>query len=173
MAKHGSPAFSIFPLPGCLPEQSLRQQRKFGVSTRWLVFARAELCHIVRIENGEMVMTNFWINDFPSENGLFRGGEGDLPAEGLEPTRSCDHWILSPARLPVPPRRLRKIGVANYGLVPALQPNIRKIDNEELVFVHCRGGRVGRSLRFCRRHACRYSVGIKQLRLRQPLHELQ
>src|SRR2546421_6641553 len=28
-----------------------------------------------------------------------------LPAEGLEPTRSCDHWILSPARLPVPPRR--------------------------------------------------------------------
>jgi hypothetical protein len=23
-----------------------------------------------------------------------------LPAEGLEPTRSCDHWILSPARLP-------------------------------------------------------------------------
>jgi hypothetical protein len=28
-----------------------------------------------------------------------------LPAEGLEPTRSCDHWILSPARLPIPPRR--------------------------------------------------------------------
>src|SRR5438876_12167420 len=23
-----------------------------------------------------------------------------VPAEGLEPTRSCDHWILSPARLP-------------------------------------------------------------------------
>src|SRR5881392_3446885 len=31
----------------------------------------------------------------------------NLPAEGLEPTRSCDHWILSPARLPVPPRRRR------------------------------------------------------------------
>ena len=31
-----------------------------------------------------------------------------LPAEGLEPTRSCDHWILSPARLPIPPRRLLK-----------------------------------------------------------------
>jgi hypothetical protein len=29
----------------------------------------------------------------------------NLPAEGLEPTRSCDHWILSPARLPIPPRR--------------------------------------------------------------------
>jgi hypothetical protein len=32
--------------------------------------------------------------------------EDGLPAEGLEPTRSCDHWILSPARLPIPPRRL-------------------------------------------------------------------
>src|SRR5205807_10363975 len=30
----------------------------------------------------------------------------DLPAEGLEPTRPCGHWILSPARLPIPPRRL-------------------------------------------------------------------
>ena len=26
--------------------------------------------------------------------------EKTMPAEGLEPTRSCDHWILSPARLP-------------------------------------------------------------------------
>ena len=29
----------------------------------------------------------------------------NLPAEGLEPTRPCGHWILSPARLPIPPRR--------------------------------------------------------------------
>src|SRR4029077_269427 len=29
-----------------------------------------------------------------------------LPAEGLEPTRPRGHWILSPARLPIPPRRL-------------------------------------------------------------------
>ena len=29
-----------------------------------------------------------------------------LPAEGFEPTHSCEYWILSPARLPVPPRRL-------------------------------------------------------------------
>ncbi len=29
-----------------------------------------------------------------------------MPAEGLEPTRPCGHWILSPARLPIPPRRL-------------------------------------------------------------------
>src|SRR5437762_6182702 len=25
-----------------------------------------------------------------------RSDTGHLPAEGLEPTRSCDHWILSP-----------------------------------------------------------------------------
>lgn len=29
-----------------------------------------------------------------------------VPAEGVEPTRPCGHWILSPARLPIPPRRL-------------------------------------------------------------------
>src|SRR5437667_11934983 len=34
--------------------------------------------------------------------------EARVPAEGLEPTRSCDHWILSPARLPIPPRRRTK-----------------------------------------------------------------
>ena len=31
-----------------------------------------------------------------------------MPAEGLEPTQPCGHWILSPARLPIPPRRLGK-----------------------------------------------------------------
>ena len=29
-----------------------------------------------------------------------------VPTEGIEPTRPCGHWILSPARLPIPPRRL-------------------------------------------------------------------
>lgn len=28
-----------------------------------------------------------------------------LPAVGVEPTHSCEYWILSPARLPIPPRR--------------------------------------------------------------------
>ena len=37
---------------------------------------------------------------------LERKKRANLPAEGIEPTRSCDHWILSPARLPIPPRRL-------------------------------------------------------------------
>src|ERR1044071_9231516 len=36
-----------------------------------------------------------------------------MPAEGIEPTRSCDHWILSPARLPIPPRRrFRSTGIS-------------------------------------------------------------
>lgn len=29
----------------------------------------------------------------------------EMPKEGLEPSRYCYHWILSPARLPVPPLR--------------------------------------------------------------------
>ena len=28
-----------------------------------------------------------------------------MPLVGLEPTRHCCHWILSPARLPIPPQR--------------------------------------------------------------------
>lgn len=28
-----------------------------------------------------------------------------IPAAGVEPARPCGHWILSPARLPVPPLR--------------------------------------------------------------------
>ncbi len=28
-----------------------------------------------------------------------------VPEEGIEPTRSCLHWILSPARLPISPLR--------------------------------------------------------------------
>src|SRR5207253_9891585 len=43
-----------------------------------------------------------------------QGREG-LPAEGLEPTRSCDHWILSPARLPIPPRRRRESEATKVG----------------------------------------------------------
>src|SRR3990172_7959272 len=39
-----------------------------------------------------------------------RGGEGNLfvPAVGIEPTWSCPRRILSPLRLPVPPRRHRE-----------------------------------------------------------------
>ena len=28
-----------------------------------------------------------------------------VPEVGLEPTRPCGHWILNPARLPIPPLR--------------------------------------------------------------------
>jgi hypothetical protein len=32
--------------------------------------------------------------------------EAAVPTEGIEPTLTCVNWILSPARLPIPPRRL-------------------------------------------------------------------
>src|SRR5512145_1615841 len=32
-----------------------------------------------------------------------------VPEEGVEPSRPCGHGILSPARLPVPPLRRRKV----------------------------------------------------------------
>ena len=28
-----------------------------------------------------------------------------VPKDGLEPSRGCPHWILNPARLPIPPLR--------------------------------------------------------------------
>ncbi len=31
-----------------------------------------------------------------------------IPAAGVEPARPRGHWILSPARLPIPPRRQNK-----------------------------------------------------------------
>jgi hypothetical protein len=43
---------------------------------RWLVMAQASICNFA------------------------------LPTEGIEPTLTCVNWILSPARLPIPPRRL-------------------------------------------------------------------
>ncbi len=33
-----------------------------------------------------------------------------VPMEGVEPTHSREYWILSPARLPIPPHRLSKAG---------------------------------------------------------------
>src|SRR5271165_5789045 len=42
-----------------------------------------------------------------------------LPTEGIEPTHCCQYWILSPARLPIPPRRL----FARRQLLIRLQPN--------------------------------------------------
>ena len=37
-----------------------------------------------------------------------------IPAAGVEPARPCGHWILSPARLPIPPRRQSFTGVAGF-----------------------------------------------------------
>jgi hypothetical protein len=55
----------------------------------------------------------------PNENfSLVKSCLFGVPAEGLEPTRPCGHWILSPARLPIPPRRHRE---RNIGILPVRQ----------------------------------------------------
>jgi hypothetical protein len=43
-----------------------------------------------------------WQQSRPSIRTQQEGGKV-VPENGVEPSRSCDHWILSPARLPVPP----------------------------------------------------------------------
>ena len=45
-----------------------------------------------------------------SENLVFN----TIPAAGVEPARPCGHRILSPARLPIPPRRQSITGVAGF-----------------------------------------------------------
>ena len=40
-----------------------------------------------------------------------------VPPEGVEPTHHCWYWILSPARLPVPPRR-HLLSVSQLRLLP-------------------------------------------------------
>src|SRR4249920_3781198 len=44
-----------------------------------------------------------------------------VPAEGIEPTHPCEYWILSPARLPVPPRRRFRAGSETTEIVEGLQ----------------------------------------------------
>src|SRR5437660_725263 len=56
-------------------------------------------------------------DDFPGKLPLAEG----LPAKGIEPSHSCEYWILSPARLPVPPRRRRSKRVRNYKHQPKAQ----------------------------------------------------
>src|SRR5205807_2548617 len=53
------------------------------------------------------------------------------PAEGIEPTRSCDHWILSPARLPIPPRRRREREATKLG--PKLKHEPRRFLNRAML----------------------------------------
>src|SRR6266567_3321778 len=55
--------------------------------------------------------------------------EARVPAEGLEPTRSFDHWILSPARLPVPPRRRQASSSYEAGVIPQAFRRDREVAN--------------------------------------------
>ena len=45
------------------------------------------------------------LEDRPMAQGGNRREHRLVPKVGLEPTRGCPHWILNPARLPVPPLR--------------------------------------------------------------------
>ena len=55
--------------------------------------------------------------------------EARVPAEGLEPTRSCDLWILSPARLPIPPRRRQASSSYEAGVIPQAFRRDREVAN--------------------------------------------
>ena len=41
----------------------------------------------------------------PNDDVIVRSLFFEIPAAGVEPARPRGHWILSPARLPIPPRR--------------------------------------------------------------------
>ena len=43
-----------------------------------------------------------------------------VPERGLEPPRPCGHWILSPARLPIPPLRLTAAKHMYFATLPNL-----------------------------------------------------
>src|SRR5947207_5095132 len=43
-----------------------------------------------------------------------RSSDCRMPKGGLEPPRACAHWLLKPARLPVPPLRLGGAGNGEY-----------------------------------------------------------
>jgi hypothetical protein len=59
-----------------MPFSQMDRSPPLAIFCRWLVMARAPICNFA------------------------------LPTEGIEPTLTCVNWILSPARLPIPPRRL-------------------------------------------------------------------
>ena len=52
-----------------------------------------------------------------------------VPMVGVEPTRPCGHWILSPARLPIPPHR--------HKMLEDYEPSARQKSN--FIFQRLRG----------------------------------
>ena len=79
-------------------------------------------CHKVSIYYAMLrQLTNVRVN---SNRGILPR-KTDVPAEGIEPTRSCDHWILSPARLPVPPRRREGIKLQKRSRSSSISRRVR------------------------------------------------
>lgn len=47
--------------------------------------------------------------DTQMKKALKLGLKALVPKAGIEPARCCHHWILNPARLPIPPLRLIEV----------------------------------------------------------------
>ncbi len=63
----------------------------------------------------ENLTTTHIAGTIPHDNPVvFIGSRGELvPKVGVEPTLSCENWILSPARLPIPPLRHGTVRIIN------------------------------------------------------------
>ena len=69
--------------------------------------------NIIYKENDELKLAAEGIHHIgkvPFERGLAAmrrfSTQALVPKAGIEPARDCSHWILNPARLPIPPLRL-------------------------------------------------------------------
>src|SRR5262245_47200578 len=74
-----------------------------------------------------------------------------VPREGLEPSRSCDHRILSPACLPVPPPRLEVTVKKVINRSPAVKEKRSKLKrclnySKPITLFNKKGPPVGRPL---------------------------
>src|SRR5271165_4914215 len=102
------------PLPRCIPNAFrraapvARERNPTALHTQEMHSGRA--APVARERNPTAVHTQECVPDVQRRT---------LPTEGIEPTHCCQYWILSPARLPIPPRRL----FARRQLLIRLHPN--------------------------------------------------
>src|SRR6184192_2463158 len=88
---------SSAPWRGC-PFESLTTPRSVATESAYRCGETNHDTATIRNIRARVVMAQkYRFSDFCKTD---RGRGTGVPAEGLEPTRSCDHWILSPARLP-------------------------------------------------------------------------
>ena len=89
----------------------LLNRRRLSVSLDWH-------CYKTDVSPIALPEYNRWLDNFDTEKyaafDMWHSAESEyddyhtvaqIPAAGVEPTHPRGHWILSPARLPIPPRR--------------------------------------------------------------------